>query len=99
MCQQFLSWFITFFDFSISRHTESILFLDFGSSRHSIPFYISNVVPSEHTFQHLDFNNITTVTKGWLYGLTSLHQLSLSYNSISIIEQDGWEFCQQLVDL
>nr|CAD7410705.1 unnamed protein product [Timema poppensis] len=48
---------------------------------------------------HLDFNNITTVTKGWLYGLTSLHQLSLSYNSISIIEQDGWEFCQQLVDL
>jgi len=49
--------------------------------------------------RQLDFNNITSITKGWLYGLSSLHQLTLGHNHISSIEEDGWEFCQQLTDL
>ena len=37
-----------------------------------------------------------TVNKGWLYGLVTLQVLSLSYNQVDYIEDDGWEFCKQV---
>ena len=40
-----------------------------------------------------------TVNKGWLYGLITLQVLSLSYNQVDYIEDDGWDFCKQLYDL
>ena len=47
----------------------------------------------------LDRNQISTVRKGWLYGLVTLKQLSLAFNNIDYIEDDGWEFCSNLYDL
>uniref|UniRef100_A0A3Q4ATV5 Ig-like domain-containing protein n=1 Tax=Mola mola TaxID=94237 RepID=A0A3Q4ATV5_MOLML len=44
----------------------------------------------------LDYNNLTEVSKGWLYGLLTLQQLHLSHNSISRIRPEAWEFCQKL---
>lgn len=56
--------------------------------------------------RQLDDNKITEVSKGWLYGLESLHRLSLSHNLIRKInrnqenqEEGGWEFCMHLVEL
>ncbi|XP_067907284.1 leucine-rich repeats and immunoglobulin-like domains protein 3 isoform X2 [Heterodontus francisci] len=51
--------------------------------------------------QHLqlDFNNLTEITKGWLYGLLMLQQLNLSQNAINRINPDAWEFCQKLSEL
>lgn len=48
---------------------------------------------------HLDYNNLTEVNSGSLYGLTSLQQLFLSNNSIASINPDGWKFCQKLREL
>lgn len=48
---------------------------------------------------HLDYNNLTEVNGGSLYGLTSLQQLFLSNNSIARINPDGWKFCQKLREL
>lgn len=48
---------------------------------------------------HLDYNNLTEVNSGSLYGLTSLQQLFLSNNSIARINPDGWKFCQKLREL
>lgn len=39
---------------------------------------------------------VVTVNKGWLYGLVTLQVLSLSYNQVDYIEDDGWEFCKQV---
>lgn len=39
------------------------------------------------------------MNKGWLYGLITLQVLSLSYNQVDYIEDDGWDFCKQLYDL
>lgn len=48
---------------------------------------------------HLEYNSLTEVNSGSLYGLSSLHQLHLSNNSISRINPDGWSFCQKLHEL
>lgn len=42
--------------------------------------------------RELDNNKLTSVSKDWLYNLTSLHTLSLSNNSINAIEGDSWDF-------
>ncbi|ERL94810.1 hypothetical protein D910_12084 [Dendroctonus ponderosae] len=47
----------------------------------------------------LDKNHINVITKGWLYGLESLKELSLSHNRISQIHDDAWEFCSTLTNL
>lgn len=47
----------------------------------------------------LDYNEIEEISKGWLYGLSSLRELSLSNNNINQIVTDAWEFCQKLEDL
>lgn len=49
--------------------------------------------------RHLDYNSLTEVNSGSLYGLTSLQQLFLSNNSIARINPDGWKFCQKLREL
>lgn len=49
--------------------------------------------------RQLDHNNLTEVTKGWLYGLLMLQQLHLSQNAINRISPDAWEFCQKLSEL
>ncbi|OBS69562.1 hypothetical protein A6R68_01897, partial [Neotoma lepida] len=51
--------------------------------------------------QHLqlDHNNLTEITKGWLYGLLMLRELHLSQNAINRISEDAWEFCQKLSEL
>lgn len=49
--------------------------------------------------REMDHNNLTEVSKGWLYGLQSLQQLHLGYNSISRIQPDIWECCQKLSKL
>ena len=41
-------------------------------------------------------SQVVTVNKGWLYGLITLQVLSLSYNQVDYIEDDGWEFCKQV---
>lgn len=48
---------------------------------------------------HLEYNNLTEVNSGSLYGLSSLTQLFLSNNSIARINPDGWKFCQRLREL
>lgn len=48
---------------------------------------------------HLEYNSLTEVNSGSLYGLTSLQQLFLSNNSIARINPDGWKFCQKLREL
>ncbi len=49
--------------------------------------------------RQLEYNNLTEVSKGWLYGLLTLQQLHLSHNTISRIKPDAWEFCQKLAEL
>ena len=49
--------------------------------------------------RHLEYNSLVEVNSGSLYGLTALHQLHLSNNSISRISRDGWSFCQKLHEL
>lgn len=49
--------------------------------------------------RQLDYNNLTEVNKGWLYGLLTLQQLHLTHNAISRIRPDAWEFCQKLAEL
>ena len=49
--------------------------------------------------RQLDYNNLTEVSKGWLYGLLTLQQLHLGHNAISRIRPDAWEFCQKLGEL
>ncbi|KAI4826379.1 hypothetical protein KUCAC02_029827 [Chaenocephalus aceratus] len=48
---------------------------------------------------HLDYNSLTEVNSGSLYGLSSLQQLFLGNNSIARINPDGWKFCQKLREL
>lgn len=52
-----------------------------------------------HLCRHLEYNSLVEVNSGSLYGLTALHQLHLSNNSISRIQRDGWSFCQKLHEL
>ncbi|KAK8735942.1 hypothetical protein OTU49_005133, partial [Cherax quadricarinatus] len=47
----------------------------------------------------LDYNNITTVYAGWLFGLRSLAHLSLSYNQIDSIRPNAWQSTEQLISL
>ena len=42
---------------------------------------------------------VVSVTKGWLYDLVTLQVLSLSYNEIDFIDDDGWEFCKEVYNL
>ncbi|MGH0145240.1 UNVERIFIED_CONTAM: hypothetical protein FKN15_043206 [Acipenser sinensis] len=63
----------------------------------SIPPKIFKLSQLQHL--QLDYNNLTEVSKGWLYGLLMLQQLHLSQNAISRIEPDAWEFCQKLSEL
>lgn len=49
--------------------------------------------------RHLEYNSLTEVNSGSLYGLTSLQQLFLGNNSIARINADGWKFCQRLREL
>lgn len=51
------------------------------------------------THRQLDYNNLTEVSKGWLYGLLTLQQLHLGHNAINRIQPDAWEFCQKLSEL
>lgn len=50
-------------------------------------------------YRQLDHNNLTEITKGWLYGLLMLQELHLSQNAINRISPDAWEFCQKLSEL
>lgn len=54
---------------------------------------------SLYVYRQLDHNNLTEITKGWLYGLLTLRELHLSQNAISRISADAWEFCQKLSEL
>lgn len=47
----------------------------------------------------MEHNNLTEVSKGWLYGLSSLQRLHLAHNAISRIKADPWEPCQKLAEL
>ena len=47
---------------------------------------------------YLDRNEVVTVNKGWLYGLTKLKQKRLAYNNVDYIEDDGWDFCKDLYE-
>ena len=49
--------------------------------------------------RHLDYNNLTEVSKGWLYGLLHLEHLHLAHNAIVRIRPHAWEFCQNLRQL
>ena len=49
--------------------------------------------------RELEHNNLTEVTKGWLYGLRMLRVLRVSQNIVGIILPDAWEFCQKLEEL
>jgi hypothetical protein len=49
--------------------------------------------------RQLDHNNLTEITKGWLYGLLTLQELHLRQNAINRISPDAWEFCQKLSEL
>lgn len=49
--------------------------------------------------RQMEYNNLTEVSKGWLYGLSSLQQLHLAHNAISRIKADPWEPCQKLAEL
>ena len=42
---------------------------------------------------------VVTVEKGWLYGLVTLQVLSLSFNQVDYIEDDGWDFCKRVYHL
>lgn len=44
----------------------------------------------------LDYNSVQVITKGWLFELSKLSELSISSNKIHRIETDAWEFCQEL---
>lgn len=64
--------------------------LTYYSHRHThilIGTRLSTFIPSE-----LDNNKLTSVSKDWMYNLTSLHTLSLANNSIAVIESDSWDF-------
>ncbi|XP_050013497.1 leucine-rich repeats and immunoglobulin-like domains protein 2 isoform X3 [Alexandromys fortis] len=65
---------------------------------------ISMIPPKVFKLPHLQFlelehNNLTGVSKGWLYGLRMLQQLYMSQNAIERISPDAWEFCQRLSEL
>lgn len=47
----------------------------------------------------MEYNNLTEVSKGWLYGLSSLQQLHLAHNAVSRLKADPWEPCQKLAEL
>lgn len=49
--------------------------------------------------RHLEYNSLVEVNRGWLYGLSALHQLHLSSNSIARINREGWSFCPKLHEL
>lgn len=48
--------------------------------------------------RHLEDNNLSKISKGWLYGLNSLVYLNISYNRIDQIKS-GWEYCAELEEL
>jgi hypothetical protein len=49
--------------------------------------------------RYLDNNNVTFVSKAWLYGLNSLRVLSLSGNAVAQIRDGAWEECSNLQEL
>ena len=59
-------------------------------------FYIEDGAIKEIS---LDRNKITSVRKGWLYGLKHLKYLSLAYNRIDYIASDGWDPLEKLEEL
>ncbi|KAG8235636.1 hypothetical protein J437_LFUL015669 [Ladona fulva] len=65
-----------------------------SSNRDRVVLAIKGYGPTQ-----LDHNEIKGVTKGWLYGLSSLTQLSLSHNRITFIEPGAWEECPELSEL
>lgn len=50
-------------------------------------------------YRLLDYNNITTISKGLLFGLSSLTHLSLSQNQIDSVRPDAWEPTKHLKTL
>lgn len=48
---------------------------------------------------HLDFNMLTTVRKGGLFGLEHLQKLTLSHNQISTIEPQAWDICREILEM
>lgn len=73
--------------------------VDTWQSTHSTEFLNLRTFVCLCVYRQLDHNNLTEVTKGWLYGLLMLQQLHLSQNAISRISPDAWEFCQKLSEL
>jgi len=55
--------------------------------------------PAPPPHSHLDYNSLTEVNSGSLFGLNSLQQLFLSNNSIAHITPDGLKFCHKLREL
>lgn len=51
------------------------------------------------TILQLDFNLLTVVRKGGLFGLERLQKLTLSHNRISTIEVQAWDKCKEIVEL
>lgn len=51
------------------------------------------------TILQLDFNLLTKVRKGGLFGLERLQKLTLSHNRIKTIETQSWELCKEIVEL
>uniref|UniRef100_A0A671TA70 Leucine rich repeats and immunoglobulin like domains 3 n=1 Tax=Sinocyclocheilus anshuiensis TaxID=1608454 RepID=A0A671TA70_9TELE len=89
-----------------SNLSSSLLVLKLNKNRlSSIPPKIFPLPHLQHLYvagapqKQLEYNNLTEVSKGWLYGLLTLQQLHLSHNTISRIKPDAWEFCQKLAEL
>ena len=59
-------------------------------------FYIANGAIEEIS---LDKNRITSVQKGWMYGLDHLRYLSLANNRVDWIDRDGWDQLVKLEEL
>lgn len=49
--------------------------------------------------RELEYNNLTELNKGWLYGLHMLRILRVNQNNIGLIRADAWEFCHRLEEL
>lgn len=49
--------------------------------------------------RELEYNNLTELNKGWLYGLHMLRILRVNQNNVGLIRADAWEFCHRLEEL
>jgi len=47
----------------------------------------------------LDFNLLTTIKHGGLFGLNHLQKLTLSHNRISEIEPQAWNICREIIEM